>query len=423
MSSGVFQNHSHWSAVKEVCDRLSGAGYQALLAGGCVRDLLMGREPNDFDIATDATPDQVEALFPQALTVGKQFGVTILPFPGGFNLEVATFREDLEYKDGRRPEGVKFSSPEKDAQRRDFTVNALFMEPGSQKVIDYVGGQTDIQKKIIRTVGQPEKRFEEDKLRLLRAVRFTSQLGFTIANDTLSAIILLAPEAAVVSRERIRDEIVKLLKPRARVTAIELLLSTGLFGAVFPKLALLVFGDETEWLKRFEIASAEGREVSTALALSLFHFPAGQALDRKELRETHLKTLKLDNLAIDEISFALEQLPIFLDPKSKRRGEMVQLLAHPGAKTALELAEIEEIRMKGAASSEREAYLGELKCQLTGEGKKPPAHLGGADGKAVGIAPGPRLGALLNEAYLLQLEGKLRTRDEALEWLKKQTAN
>ena len=422
MSSGVFQNHSHWSAVKEVCDRLGKAGYQALLAGGCVRDLLMNREPNDFDIATDATPDQVEALFPQALTVGKQFGVTILPFPGGFNLEVATFREDLEYKDGRRPEGVKFSSPEKDAQRRDFTVNALFMEPGSQKVIDFVGGQADIQRKIIRTVGKPEQRFEEDKLRLLRAVRFTSQLGFTIASDTLSAIIMLAPEAAVVSRERIRDEIVKLLKPQGRVTALELLLSTGLFGALFPKLALLVFGEETEWLKRFEIAS-DGREVSSTLALAIFHFPAGQSLDRKTLRETHLKTLKLDNAAIDEISFALESVPTFLDPKSKRKGEIVTMLAHAGAKTALELCEIEEIRTKGKVTAERVAYLDELKAKLTSDGKKPPAHLSGTDGKAVGIAPGPRLGALLNEAYLLQLEGKLATRDDALDWLKKQTAN
>ncbi|MES2964533.1 MAG: CCA tRNA nucleotidyltransferase, partial [Bdellovibrionota bacterium] len=150
-----------------MCRTLRSAGFTALLAGGCVRDMLMSREPNDFDVATDATPDQVETLFPRAVAVGKAFGVIVLP-QDGFDIEVATFREDLEYKDGRRPEGVKFSSPELDAKRRDFTVNALFLEPESGKISDFVGGQNDLTARILRTVGEPDRRFTEDKLRLLR---------------------------------------------------------------------------------------------------------------------------------------------------------------------------------------------------------------------------------------------------------------
>ena len=221
--SNLLEEHSQWNAVKEVCSRLRDAGFEALLAGGCVRDLIMHREPNDFDVATDATPDQIESLFPKCLLVGKAFGVIILPFDG-FQIEVATFREDLQYKDGRRPEGVKFSTPKADAQRRDFTINALFYDPIKREIIDFIDGQADIKAKILRTVGDPNHRFDEDKLRLLRAIRFAAQLDFRIEDGTLRAVETHAKDVSVVSHERIRDELIKLLKSPNRNIGLELLL-------------------------------------------------------------------------------------------------------------------------------------------------------------------------------------------------------
>ena len=205
-----------------MCAALHGAGFQALLAGGSVRDLLMKRAPHDFDIATDATPDEVASLFPQALTVGRQFGVTILPFQVGdeaFQIEVATFREDLEYKDGRRPEGVKFSTAKADAQRRDFTVNALFMDPLTGVISDFVDGQKDIRSRILRTVGVPHERFNEDKLRLLRAVRFSAQLDFACCHREPCERSGFGQSRA---RSRRANEIIEVTEPREGLKAFNL---------------------------------------------------------------------------------------------------------------------------------------------------------------------------------------------------------
>ena len=406
-----FANHKQWRAVKEVADRLSQSGYQVYLAGGCVRDFLMKRAPNDFDLATDASPDQVAELFPKALMVGRAFGVSILPF-GDYQLEVATFREDLEYKDGRRPEGVRFSTPEADSRRRDFTVNALFFDLNSETVIDFVGGQDDIKRRVIRTVGDPEQRFAEDKLRLLRAVRFAAQLEFTIAPETQSAIQRHAAEINVVSRERVRDEMIKLLKTSERVTGLSLMLQTGLMRALFPELEALIRREPDRWLARF------GRgPLDSDLALALFYYPLAETMAERELREKHLKALRLDGRAIEAIQFALTNFKIFLDPKSVRKGELILLLAHPGAETALALASILEGQPLGG--SERARELSDMALLALGpERKKPTPFVGGEDAQALGVKPGPSLGRLLAEAYLLQLEGKFDTRGEALEWLK-----
>jgi len=195
--------------ARSIVDRLQKAGFQAFWVGGCVRDFLLGREPQDFDIATDATPDQVEKLFDRTIAVGKKFGVIIV-LEQDQQFQVATFRAEADYQDGRRPEKVVFANAEADALRRDFTVNGLFFDPLSNQTHDWVGGEKDLKAKIIRTIGKPEERFAEDHLRLLRAVRFAAQLGFEIEPKTFAAIKALAGKIKLISAERVRDELVKL---------------------------------------------------------------------------------------------------------------------------------------------------------------------------------------------------------------------
>ncbi len=193
----------------EIVRHLQTAGFSAFWVGGCVRDFLLGREPQDYDIATSARPEQVEKLFKRTVAVGKKFGVMVV-LEGGHQFQVATFRAEADYQDGRHPEHVTFANAEADAQRRDFTVNGLFYDPVTEKLHDWVGGEKDLRAKIIRTIGSPEERFAEDHLRLLRAVRFAAQLGFEIEPQTFAAVRALAPKIELISAERIRDELIKL---------------------------------------------------------------------------------------------------------------------------------------------------------------------------------------------------------------------
>ena len=202
----------------EIVRRLQSAGFAAFWVGGCVRDFLLGREPQDFDIATDARPEQVEKLFRKTIPVGKKFGVVIV-VESGHQFQVATFRAEADYQDGRRPEKIIFANAEADALRRDFTVNGLFYDPLTQKIHDWVGGEKDLRAKIIRTIGSPEERFGEDHLRLLRAVRFAAQLNFAIEAKTFAAIQKLAPKIKVISAERVRDELIKLFSPPLSATS------------------------------------------------------------------------------------------------------------------------------------------------------------------------------------------------------------
>jgi poly(A) polymerase len=411
-----FENHEHWSAVKGVCQQLAQSGYQALLAGGCVRDLLMGRKPNDFDIATNATPDQVEALWPRAVLVGKAFGVIILPFEG-FQVEVATFRQDLEYRDGRRPEGVRFSTPEEDAKRRDFTVNALFYDLAKNTVVDYVNGRVDIASKVIRTVGLPELRFGEDKLRILRAVRFAAQLDFSIEAETYAVIVRLRTEVTQVSRERVRDELLKLLKAPRRSKGLELLLETGLLEVLFTELALkLRPGLEREWLAR--LARIDCRDQAASLAA--FFAPLFTSGSATEFRDRQLKALKLDSKQIEAVLFALKNEVRFQKPESIRVGELAILLSNPSSPSAQSFAfsGLVDGGQSAAVSLDALAKRALTRDEANGALSLPEAFLSGEDAKAVGMTPGPELGRALHEAFLLQLEGQLSDRSAALTWLK-----
>ncbi len=207
-----FVNLSPREIAAKIVAKLQQAGFAAFWVGGCVRDFLLGREPQDFDIATDAKPEQVEKLFHKTIPVGRKFGVMIV-VEGGQEFQVATFRAEADYQDGRRPEKIEFANAEADASRRDFTVNGLFYDPLTEKIHDWVGGENDLRAKIIRTIGAPEERFGEDHLRMLRVIRFAAQLGFEIEPKTFAAIQTLAPKIKIISAERVRDELLKLFAP------------------------------------------------------------------------------------------------------------------------------------------------------------------------------------------------------------------
>ncbi len=228
--------------AEDICRRLRDAGYQAYLVGGCVRDILLGREPADYDVSTDATPERVQQLFPHSLAVGAQFGVIIVleddREANSPQVEVATFRSDIGYSDGRHPDRVVYtSSAQEDVKRRDFTINALLLDPASGQVRDYVGGRDDLKAGIIRAIGRPEDRFREDKLRMVRAVRFAARFGYAIEVQTFAAIAKLAPDIHQVSPERLRDELTKLLTEGSARRAFELLDETRLLPELLPEVA------------------------------------------------------------------------------------------------------------------------------------------------------------------------------------------
>jgi len=227
------------TTAAEIVQRLQSAGFAAFWVGGCVRDFLLGREPQDFDIVTDAKPEQVEKLFKRTIAVGRKFGVMVV-VEGGHQFQVATFRAEADYQDGRRPEKIIFATAEADALRRDFTVNGLFYDPISQQTHDWVGGEKDLRAKIIRTIGKPEERFGEDHLRLLRAVRFAAQLNFEIEPKTFAAVKSLAPKIKLISAERIRDELLKLFRPPHAARGLVLLRNSGLLPFVLPELAATI---------------------------------------------------------------------------------------------------------------------------------------------------------------------------------------
>jgi poly(A) polymerase len=220
-----------------ICETLQRRGYQALLAGGCVRDVLLGREPADYDVATDATPERVLELFPEGVGVGAQFGVVLVPREG-IHTEVATFRSDVSYSDGRHPDAVVYSkTPQEDVQRRDFTINGMLMRYDTGEILDYVGGQSDLRAGVIRAIGDPLRRFREDKLRMLRAVRFAARLRFAVAPETFAAIKNYAAEITQVSAERIREELTKLLTEGAAKHGFTLLDESGLLQEVLPEIS------------------------------------------------------------------------------------------------------------------------------------------------------------------------------------------
>jgi len=402
--------------AEEIVRRLRAGGYEAFWAGGCVRDQFMGREPKDYDVVTNARPDQVRELFADRVTipVGAVFGViAVVGRPGQGTIEVATFRADSSYSDGRHPDSVEFRSAVEDAQRRDFTINGLYFDPLTHEALDYVDGLQDLQARIVRAIGDPEQRFAEDKLRMLRAIRFATILDFEIAPDTLAAIRRRASELGVVSVERIGQELrYTLLHPRRRRGA-ELLVSSGLMEPIFPELeSVLREPSGPLWQETLQILEALKQpvfgEILAALLRPLVAHPA--MLQLEPLVEIGDR-LRLTRDEIETMQFCLSE------EASIRRASQVpwptlqRLLIRPRIEPLLDYARA-VASVLGEGQAEVEACIRQR--QQPAAQWNPPPLLTGADLKQLGIPAGPLYREILTQIRDAQLNGQLQSRDEAL---------
>ena len=394
-------------AAIKIIKRLSRDGFQALLAGGCVRDMLLGRRAHDFDVATDAAPADVVKIFKRTLKVGAKFGVVIVLLEDR-QVQVATFRTEAGYVDGRHPGRVKFAGAAEDAGRRDFTINGMFYDPLRRRVIDYVNGQADLEEQIVRTIGKPAERFGEDYLRMLRAVRFSTQLGFAIGPGTFSAICSSAKNIVKISGERIAAELEGVLVNPNRSAGASMLARSGLAEAIFPG-----FGGEQAKFA-VSVLGELRKKVDFALALaSLFSgCEAEFALEK-------CRILKLSRSQNKHIKFLLTNRGKLLDDRMSL-AELKMILAEPYFWDLYELQRaIEKARPDGRGGI---AALNRLRKRIKALGDvelRPKPLLNGHDLIRLGAVPGPGLGQLAEEMYIAQLEGKLQTPQRAEQWAQK----
>ena len=438
----------------EIVRRLQSAGFSAFWVGGCVRDVLLGREPGDYDIATSARPEQVEKLFKRTVAVGRKFGVMVV-VENGRSFQVATFRAEADYRDGRHPEQVTFGDAQADAQRRDFTVNGLFYDPAAEKLHDWVGGEKDLRAKIIRTIGSPGERFAEDHLRLLRAVRFAAQLNFEIESQTFAAVRALAPKIELISAERIRDELIKLFSPPHAARGLVLLRDSGLLPGVLPEVVTTIACEQSPdfhpegtvfehirlMLEKmatnppsprsgFGAASAhpslpwmvilhdiaKPATVELDPATGKIHFYGHEKVGAA-LAERILTRLRFPKKQIEEIVACVRQHMQFKDVKQMRKATLRRLLLRETFPLELELHRLDCLGSHG--DLEHYEFLIEQAAELK---KKPairPPLLTGNDLIALGVKPGPALGALLAEIREKQLQDELKTPRQAKAWAKK----
>jgi poly(A) polymerase len=430
----------------KIVSRLQAAGFSAFWVGGCVRDFLLGREPQDYDIATGAKPEQVEKLFKRTLAVGRKYGVMIV-VEARRQFQVATFRADADYQDGRRPTRVVFSSAEADAQRRDFTVNGLFYDPIAKQLHDWVGGEMDLRAKIIRTIGPPEERFAEDHLRLLRAVRFAAQLNFEIEPQTFAAVKALAPKIKLISAERIRDELIKLFAPPHAARGLVLLRDSGLLahvltefiatiaceqspdfhpeGPVFEHVRLMLEKlppDAHPSLPWAVILHDIGKPATAERdpATGAIHFYGHEKIGAA-MAERILLRLRFPKRQIEEIVACVRQHMQFKDVKQMRKATLRRLLMRGTFPLELELHRLDCLGSHGDLGHYE--FLMEQAAELK---KKPairPPLLTGNDLIKLGMKPGPAMGALLNEIREKQLQDELKTPHQARKWAKTRFKN
>ncbi len=442
----------------EIVRHLQSAGFSAFWVGGCVRDFLLGREPGDYDIATSARPEQVEKLFKRTVAVGKKFGVMVV-LEGGHQFQVATYRAEADYRDGRHPEQVTFGDAQADAQRRDFTVNGLFYDPVTEKIHDWVGGEKDLRAKIIRTIGVPEERFAEDHLRLLRAVRFAAQLGFEIEPQTLAAVRSLAPKIELISAERIRDELIKLFSPPHAARGLVLLLKSGLLPGVLPEVIATLaceqspdFHPEGTVFEHIRLmlekmasgppsprsgfgAASAHPSLPWAVILHDIAKPATAELDPATgkihfyghekvgaaLAERILTRLRFPKKQIGEIVACVRQHMQFKDVKQMRKATLRRLLMRKTFPLELELHRLDCLGSHGDLGHYE--FLAQQAAELEKQPAIRPPLLTGDDLIALGVKPGPALGALLAEIREKQLQDELTTPRQAKAWVKKRLAH
>ena len=407
--------------------RLRNAGHVTYFAGGCVRDLLLGIEPKDYDIATDAPPTRVRELFSRTQAVGAAFGV-VLVRQGESVVEVATFRSDGEYLDGRRPATVRFTRAEEDAQRRDFTINGLFLDPLTDSVVDFVGGQADLGAKLLRAIGDPRGRFGEDHLRMLRAVRFAARLGFEIESETGEALRAEAPQLKRIMPERIADELRKMLPPPTRDAAWNMLWQYGLAAEIFRHLpgggGVMVPRERSVFLNL-----PPGKAVAFPLALAAAAICYRRANDpaedvrrffaaddvKRTIRALRLG-FRLSNKELDQVHGTLLGLGSVLNDPPPTLAIQKRFLA---METALLSMELMHALAKAGIQTQRVATVQSLLHPLLDTEVAPPPLLGGDDLTAMGYQPGPMFKRVLTAVYDEQLEGRIGSRDEAMELAKK----
>ncbi|MDG3002464.1 CCA tRNA nucleotidyltransferase [Paludisphaera mucosa] len=433
--------------AEEVVVRLRQAGFQALWAGGCVRDILLGLTPADYDVATDATPEQVMVTLPyRSLTMGASFGVVRVRHPRqkGNEVEIATFRSDMAYVDGRRPVGVVFSSPREDAERRDFTINGMFMDPIGGEVVDYVGGRADLDGRVLRAIGDPAARFEEDKLRLLRAVRFASRFDLRIEPATLAAVRAMAREVTVVSPERIAQELRRMLAHASRARAVDALMDAGLIAAVLPPLVAakgLFQGKPMQpegdlWDHLLLTLHLLPEDASFPLALAALLHDVG----KPATRQTHAgrasyhnhevvggriaddlgRRLKLSNAERERVAWLVTYHQYLGEAKKLREAKLKRMLAQPGIDELLALHRADALATTGDAQHVDycEYY---LEHQPAGP-INPPPLLTGHDLVRHGLTPGSGFATILDQVREAQLESRVHNKREALEFVDRELA-
>jgi len=409
-------------------------GHSAWLVGGCVRDLLLGRVPKDFDVATSATPAELLRIFPGAGQIGAHFGV-VLVHEDAAHVEVATFRTDLDCADGRRPSAVHFeSSPQQDVLRRDFTINALLLDPDTGEVLDYVGGRADLDARIVRAIGDPVRRFQEDHLRMLRAVRFAARLEFTIEPATLAAIQKLAPEIRHISIERVRDEISRILTEGGARRGFELLDAAGLLREVLPEVSALKgveqppqFHPEGDVWTHTLIMLEGLREPSVELALGVLLHDIGKPATFRiadrirfdghvekgvEIAHALLNRLRYPNAVIERVEALIDNHMRFKDLPNMRESKIKRFLRMPNFEEHLALHRLDCLSSHGSLANYD--FARNKQREVPPEQLRPVPLVTGHDLIAAGCKPGPAFGAALHEAEDAQLEGRVATKEEAL---------
>jgi len=387
-----------------VLHRLRRAGFVALLAGGCVRDMLLGQRSSDYDVATDATPRQVKRLFRRVLLVGAKFGVAMV-LRNGRKVEVATFRSDESYTDGRRPDRVRFSSPRADAERRDFTINGMFYDPQAGRLIDYVGGREDLKRRVVRTIGAPDERFAEDFLRMLRAVRFAVRLDFAIEPATAAAIRRHAPAITAISGERVFDELSRMLAQPTAGEALEKLADLDLAKWV---LSELFEGGQELWPAALARVSAVAgrRDLVLSLAALLCELPE-RAIGRMARRWGAANELR------DAVAWIARHLDDWRSAADLPLAELRKLAGHAQFGHLRALWRLRE-RRAGAGHARSLRVARRLRRLPPGEAMLPEPLVTGDHLLAMGLAQGPALGRVLREVYDAQLNLAVRDRPAAL---------
>jgi len=428
--------------ANSICDALIRHGHQALLVGGCVRDLLLHREPADYDVTTDAAPERVLQLFPGSVGIGAQFGVVLVPGDPG-KVEVATFRSDVGFSDGRHPDRVVYSkTPQEDVARRDFTINGLLMRHDTGEVLDYVGGQDDLRARLVRAIGEPERRFSEDKLRMLRAIRFAARFGYALEPGTFAAVQKLASEIHVVSAERIREELTKLLTEGAARRGFELLDDSGLLLQLLPEISAMkgiaqppeYHPEGDVWVHTRLMLDGLPAGVPPTLAWGVLLHDVGKPPTFRSASVTgdrirfdgHVEVgvkmataiclrLRFSNDDTAQILALVANHMKFKDVAQMRKSTLKRFVRLPAFSEHLELHRLDCLSSHGHL----EAYqaLKNLLAETPPDQFRPPRLLTGTDLQDMGYVPGPHFQKMLTALEDAQLEGRVQTREQAIRFI------